>query len=134
MSQENLDVIERAMRAFDARDIDGLMLDYTEDVEWRLIGGFEDLLGADIKGRDAVRAVVTEWSEELGVRGEVESVRELGDRVLVIGRFAGTSDASGAAYRGPRGAQVYTFRDGRISAVDNYYDADVALATLGLSD
>ena len=133
MSQENLDLVEHVLRAFDARDIDALMPSYTDDVEWRLIGGFEDLMGAGGTGHDAVLEVATEWSD-LGVRSEVESMRALGDQVLVIGHFVGTGDASGVTYRGPRGAQLYTFRDGRISAVDNYYDATEALEAVGLSE
>ena len=133
MSQENLDLVAHVLRAFDARDLDAAMPSYTDDVEWRLIGGFADLMGAGGTGHAAVRAAATEWSD-LGVRSEVESMRALGDQVLVIGHFVGTGGASGATYRSPRGAQIYTFRDGRISAVDNYYDATEALEAVGLSE
>ena len=57
---------------------------------------------------------------------------EVKDQVVVVARTVGAGGASGAPTT-TRGAQVYTFRDGQIDAVDNYYDADEALEAVGLS-
>jgi hypothetical protein len=51
----------------------------------------------------------------------------------VIARAVGAGDASGTPVA-LRGGQVYTFRDGLISAVDNYYEASEALEAVGLSE
>jgi ketosteroid isomerase-like protein len=99
----------------------------------RLIGGFADLMGTEFRGHEGLRRFFNEWVGNLGVRGEMEAVLEAGDRVVVIARAQGAGDASGAPAT-IRSGQVYSFRDGRISAVDNYYEASEALEAAGLSE
>ena len=133
MSQENVDLVRRVFRGFNDRDLDVMLASFTDDVEWRLIGGFADLMGTEFRGRDALRRWSTDWIENLGVRAELETVLEVKDQVVVVARTVGAGGASGAPAT-TRGAQVYTFRDGQISAVDNYYDATEALEAVGLSE
>jgi len=45
----------------------------------------------------------------------------------------GAGEASGAATT-HRAGQVFTFRDGQISAIDNYWEAAEALEAVGLSE
>ena len=49
MSQENVELVRRGLQAFNERDIDAWLGCFTEDVEWRLIGGFGDLMGTAFK-------------------------------------------------------------------------------------
>ena len=44
MSQENVEIVRRAHQAFNDRDLDALLASFTDDAEWRLIGGFADLM------------------------------------------------------------------------------------------
>jgi hypothetical protein len=39
MSLENVDIVRRAHQAFNDRDLDALLASFTDDAEWRLIGG-----------------------------------------------------------------------------------------------
>jgi len=132
MSRENVELVRRGLEAFNDRDLDALMELYTEDVEWRLIGGFVDLMGSELSGRDAVRGFFSDWIENLGGRAESETVLEAGDRVVQVLRLTSTGGASGAPAT-QRMGQVFSFRDGRACAVDNYWDADEALEAAGLS-
>jgi ketosteroid isomerase-like protein len=133
MSQENVEIVRQGFHAFNERDFDALLANFAEDVEWRLIGGFADLMGAEFRGRATVGRFLTDWVENLGGRGEVETVLEVDDRVVVIVRSVGAGGTSGAPAT-LRWRQVYTFRHGQISAVDNYYEASEALEAVGLSE
>jgi ketosteroid isomerase-like protein len=133
MSQENVGLIRSMYEAFNDRDLDALMANFTEDVEWRLIGGFADLMGTDFRGRDGVRRFYDDWIDNLGGRGEVERVLEVGDRVAVIATVRTAGRASGAPAE-LRFGQLFSFRDGLISAVDLYYEASEVLEAVGLRE
>ena len=114
MSRENVEIVRRGFQAFNDRNFDAVVANLAEDVDWRLIGGFADLI------------------ENVGGRAEIESVFEVDDRIVLIVRTVGAGGTSGAPVA-MRWGQVYTFRHGQVSEVDNYYDANDALAAVGLS-
>ena len=130
-SHERLDLVRRGLAAFNDRDLDTLLAPYTDDAEWRLHGGLDDLVGTEVKGRDAVRSFLGDWIENLGSRVEVERVLEAGGRVVAMLRVESSGGASGAPTT-QRIGQVYTFRDGQIRLVDNYWEASEALEAVGL--
>ena len=109
-----------------------MLANWSEDVKMRLVGGFADLMGGEFKGHDGIRRWFDEWVESLDVRAEIESIDEVDDRVVVIARVAGAGGASGTPVT-LRGGQIYSFRDGRISEVANYYDPTEALEAVGLA-
>jgi uncharacterized protein len=133
MSQANVETVRRSFQGFNDRDVDAMLAEWTDDVEMRLVGGFADLMGAEFKGHEGIRRWFNEWVGSLGVRAEIESIVDAGDRVAVIARVVGTGDASGAPVT-LRGGQVYSFRNGQISAVTNYYEANEALEAVGVSE
>ena len=74
-----------------------------------------------------VRESWTQWLEgfeEYG--GELEEVRDCGDRVLVTMREQGRSQASGATVSA-RIYMVMTFRDSKILRYQEFYDERLAL-------
>src|ERR1043166_4668889 len=97
MSQENVEIVRRAFQAFNDRDLDGLLAMFAGDVEWRLIGGFSDLMGAEVRGRTGLRVWFTEWIENLGWRIEIDRAVEANDQVVVISTNAVRGHASGAS-------------------------------------
>jgi ketosteroid isomerase-like protein len=66
------------------------------------------------------------------VRAEIEAILDADDRVVVIARAVGAGDASGVPVA-LRGGQIYSFRDGVITAVDNYYEPSEALEAAGFT-
>ena len=72
MSQENVEIVRRVYRAFNDRDLDAWVALHTEDVEWRLIGGFADMLGTEFIGHEGLRRFFDDWVGNLGVRGEMK--------------------------------------------------------------
>jgi ketosteroid isomerase-like protein len=133
MSRENVERVRQGFQAYMDRDLEALLAGFTDDAEWRLIGGFADLMGSEFRGREALRAFFSDWMENLGGRAEIESVLEVEDRVVAIVRSVGVGGVSGAPAT-MRWGQVYSFKEGRVSAVDNYYEADEALAAVGLQE
>ena|SRR5438309_8462849 len=133
MSQETLDLVRRPVKAFNDRDIPALESIYSEDFLYRLIGGFADMMGTEFQGQEAALEWVREWMEAFESRGEIETNREVNDQVLASLNIEAKGAASGARTR-LRFGQVYSFRDGRISALDAYYTPGDALKALGLTE
>lgn len=126
MARDDLELVRRAFQAFNDRDIDGLRALYAEDIEWRLSGGFAELIGADIKGCDALLPWLADWIENLGVRVELQRAVQAGAQVAVVCEQRATGRASGVPVAQQFG-QVYTIRDGQISVIENYYEPNDAL-------
>ena len=63
----------------------------------------------------------------------VDEYRDLGDRVLTLGRLEGRGRGSGAAVDTRQGA-VADIRDGKISCVRSYLDHGEALRVAGLTE
>jgi ketosteroid isomerase-like protein len=133
VSRENAEIVRRLFHAGNRRDFAAMLANAADDVEWRLIGGFADLMGAEFKGHDGVRRFFKDWNEYLpGGQAEIETVLEANDRVVVIVRTVAAGGRSGAP-AAMRWGQVYTFRDRQISSIDNYYNPNEALEAVGLS-
>ena len=128
-----MEIIRRAFQAFNERDVETMLAGWADDVEMRLVGGFADLMGTEFKGHEGIRRWFNEWVGNVGVRVEIEEIHDAGDQVVVIARAVGAGETSGAPVA-LRGGQIYTFRDGLVVAVDNYYEASEALDAAGLSD
>ena len=133
MSRENVEIVRAGFRAYNDRDIDALLANFTDDAEWRLIGGFADLMGSKFKGRDALREFFSDWLENLGGPSEPETILEADEQVVAIVSTVGTGGTSGATAV-LRWGQIYSFREGKVSAVDNYYEASEALEAVGLRE
>ena len=105
---------------------------FTPDVEWYpAMGAIE---GEVFRGRDGVevyfRRLIDAWEE---IRVVAEEVRDLGDRVLVLGRLAGRGSSSGVPVDSPV-ALIYDLRSGRICRVRVFLDHGEALRAAGLTE
>jgi ketosteroid isomerase-like protein len=133
MSQENVEIVQAAIDAWNVRDFDSLMNLVHEDVELHFIGGFADLVGAEFRGRDAVFKL---WRDLIGTVGgefELETAHHAGDRVVTIATIRGAGGTSGVPTT-IRFGQVWSLRDGTVSRMDSYYRASDALEAAGLSE
>jgi ketosteroid isomerase-like protein len=133
MSQENVDLVRRQTAAFNARDVPALEALYTEDCVVQLIGGMETMAGSEFRGREASLGYVHDLVETVGMTLEIEEIREVGDQVLMI-TTVGASGAASHAGATVRIANVYTFRDGKISINTSYYSVEEALKAVGLEE
>ena len=98
MSRDRVDVAKRVTDAYNRRDVDGLFAELaTPDFEWypaivRALDG-----GGGYRGREGVEQFAADtrenWEEFQSIP---EEFRDLGDRVLVLGRLKGRGKGSGA--------------------------------------
>jgi ketosteroid isomerase-like protein len=134
MPLDNVDVARRGMDAYNRRDIDVFFAELaTADFEWwpALTRGYE---GGCYRGREGVEQFIADTSEnweELQI--VAEEFRDLGDRVLVLGRFSGRGKGSGVPVEQPY-TTILDFRNDRIWRLRAYFDRAEALRAAGLSE
>ncbi len=86
MSEANVDLVRRVFMAWQAGAIDRLDELMAPDIEWRPTALSES--GHDVfRGREGVHEWITIVSSRgAEIRNEIAEMRDLGDRVLVLGR------------------------------------------------
>lgn len=134
MPHDKVELVKRAVDAYSRRDVDTFLAELaTPDFEWwpALTRAFE---GGCYRGREGVERFDADtrdnWEE---LRSVPEEFRDLGDRVLVLGRMQGRGKGSGAPVDAPI-ANIYDIRGGRIWRVRAYLDREEALRAAGLSE
>jgi ketosteroid isomerase-like protein len=132
MSQENVELVERAVAAVNERDIDGYLACCTEDIELRTPLA---PIGAVYDGPDAIRrffADIQDTSSDFHL--DLERVKAIGaDRVLAFLRFTSSGRASGIPMSADS-ANVYDLVDGKIRRVRIFLDRQEALEAVGLRE
>lgn len=133
MSREHVELAKRGVDAFNRGDLDAFAETVTPDYEW--VGAFLGIVeGGSYRGREGMAryfAEAEETWEELNVSGD--EFRDLGDRVLVLGRMEGRGRSSGVAVDTPY-TMVVDFRDGKVSRTRAYLDHAEALRAAGLAE
>ena len=132
MSQAHVEIAKRSIDAFNRRELDAYDDLFTPDFEW--FSAFSGTVEGDTyRGREGIERYFGEisdtWQE---FRAIAEEYRDLGDRVLLLGRFQGRGKGSGAPVNAQLGT-VNDFRDGKISSSRVYLDHGEALRAAGLS-
>lgn len=133
MSLENVELVKVLMDAINRRDIDTLAGMTIPDFEWFPV--FAARVEGDVyRGREGIEAFLGEvdetWEE---FRPVPEEYRDLGDRVLALGRLRTRGRASGAPSDSPWGG-VYDLRDGKVSRIRTFLDHDEALRAAGVGE
>ena len=135
MSQENVEAFKRALDASNRGDIEAALKDLDPEVEWHpaLLASLE-AEATVYRGHDGVREWFGKLFEAFSERHiEVEEIRDLGDRILAIGRVRMRGEASGAETESPI-AYLVDYRDGKATRVRSYLDPREALEAAGLSE
>ena len=132
MSQENAEIVRRAIEGFNRRDLDAATRYSDPDIEvdWSRSRGVE---AGIYRGQEAARDF---WNQFLDMFAQVtvtaEEFIELGDRVVVPCRTR-LCGRDGIEVQ-TRSAYVVTFRDRRIVAWKLYQEKAEALEAVGLSE
>ena len=135
MSQENVETFKRAAGAANYRDLDALLKELHPNVEWHpamsaLLGGSETV----VRGHDGIRRWFREVTDALPeAEFEFPDIRDLGDRVVALGRLRARGKVSGAETESPF-AYVADLKDGKMVHVRAYRDHQEALEAAGLSE
>jgi ketosteroid isomerase-like protein len=133
MSRGNVEIAKRVIDAFNRRNLDAYDDLFTPDFEW--FPAFPGTVEGDgYLGREGTERYLEEISDTWGeFRAIAEEYRDLGDRVLLLGRFEGRGKGSGVPVDAQLGT-LYDFRDGKMLRSRVYLDHGEALRAAGLSE
>ena len=135
MSKQNVETFKRFADANNRRDVEAMLEELDPDVEWQsaILGS----LGGDAtvhRGHDGVREVFRDLYEAFSeFQLEFSEIRDLGDRIVAIGRWIARGEESGVETTPPL-ATVVKFRNGKAIRVRSYLDPKDALEAVGLSE
>ncbi len=88
--------------------------------------GPDDTFTGRWTGADGLREAWADWLDTFGsIRFELESIEEVGDNVLTLGRQVNVSRHGGVELEQPSAA-VWKFRDGKIVQVEFHLDRERA--------
>ncbi len=135
MSQENVDLVVGLFENVNKRDFRAIMDAYADDMVLVNHGDLRAAGGPGVVGKDAVGAWFGDWfrSFDRDYRFEIEEVRDLDDRVLIVARHQGRGRTSGVPID-QHGAWIYTLRHGRVVRCDLYPNRRAAHEAAGLSE
>jgi ketosteroid isomerase-like protein len=130
MSQEDVRLVERAIAAINARDIEGYRACCTENVKLETPMG---AVGGVYEGIDGIRRFLADVEDAApDFRIELDGVEEVDSkRVIAFLRTSSTGQASGIRMAPPT-TNVYDLIDGKISRIRIFLDRQVALKAVGL--
>ena len=132
MSHQHVELVQRLLKGFNERDVDGFAAVTTADFEWSPSVVAVD--GEVFRGRDGIEAyferMADAWAEFTTL---TEETRDLGDRVLWVGRLRGRGLSSGAPVDVPLSI-LYDLREGKICRMHSFLDPDEALQAAGLAE
>jgi ketosteroid isomerase-like protein len=136
MSQENVELSRALIEAFNAHDVEAMVRFVHPEIEW--LPAIEAEVAGEpevYRGPDAVREyftrVIPEYWEDY--RFDITDSRDLGDQVLLVGRFHARGTSSGAE-TSFEGAAVHHWLEGKCLRADTYTSTDAALEAVGLSE
>ena len=132
MPQENVRLVERAIAAINARDIESYRACCTEDVKLETPTA---AIGGVYEGIDGIKRFLTDVEEAApDFRIELDGVEEVDSkRVIAFLRNYSTGRASGIRMAWPQ-TNVYDLIDGKISHVRMFVDRQEALKVVGLGE
>jgi ketosteroid isomerase-like protein len=131
MSEENVEVVRRALAALDRGDVEQMLSMVQPDFEVRVAPE----LSAEpdtYRGSEGVRRYFDSFREAFEqIRFEVEQLTDAGDAVVVNMRMRAIGKATKIAVE-QRNAGVWTVTDGKVAQVETYARLDEALRAAGV--
>jgi ketosteroid isomerase-like protein len=130
MPDDNLAVFRQWIDAYRRWDVDWMVEHVTEDVEWIPLRAATEGV---FRGREGLRDFLRDTQETFeSVELEYADVRDLGDRVLAIGKLRFKGKGSGLETETPS-AVIVLLRDGLVAHFKDYGDPQAALKAAGLA-
>ena len=133
MSEENVEAFKRGVAAGNRRDIEAFLAELDPEVEYHaalpMVGG-----DAVYRGHEGIRERLGEvWDVLAETEFEFPEIRDLGDRIVAVGRFRARGKGSGVEVEMPV-AYVIEGRGPKAIRVRTYLDPKEALEAAGLSE
>jgi uncharacterized protein len=118
----NVDAVRRSYEAFARDDLDGVVADMHDEIEWHQAQGLPH--GGFYRGLAEVRRAIfepldEEWWDEFSA--DPDEFLDAGAEVVVLGRYRGRAKVTGKLLDVPF-AHVWTFRDGKAVRFRQFLD------------
>ena len=135
MSEENVAALRPGAEAFNRRDIEAMLNEVDDEVEWHAV--LPMMLGGEAtvsRGHDGVREMFRDQFDVLDeIHVEYVEIRDLGDRVFATGRLRARGKGSGAEIESPY-FTVVDMKNGKVLRFSTYLDVEEALEAAGLPE
>jgi ketosteroid isomerase-like protein len=129
LSQENVEAFLAGVDAINRADADGLLGLATDDV---VVAALRSAIAGDYCGHAGLRTFLADNEETFELfRASYEDVRDLGDRVLALGKIH-VRVRAGQLETDLTSAGVAVFCDGKLARWTDYGDRKAALEAVGL--
>jgi uncharacterized protein len=134
MSEENVEAFRTALEAYNRRDLDAFLDAFDPIVEIHpLTLAMFGQEATVYRGHEGLRRFIRDVDEVLPqLQVEPLEIRDLGERLVAVGRLHARGRASGAEVESPIG-WIVEFSDGRVTRMRDYLDPNEALEAAGLS-
>jgi ketosteroid isomerase-like protein len=135
MSQENVELVRAAWRAWERGDMAAVFAFYDPEIVWdQTHYGAAELLGL-YRGHDGIRRFFREWLAPFeSYYAQPEQFIDAENAVVVRIRQGGRGKQSGVDVEMPPYWQVYRLREGKAVRIEIYGDQTEALKAVGLAD
>jgi ketosteroid isomerase-like protein len=131
MSQENVERFKRGAEAIKCGDIDLVLGEVAEEVEW--IAARSAVEGV-YRGHAGIRRFMADTAESFDLfEPKWHELRDLEDRVLAIGTIRVRARGSGVDTEVPT-AGIATYREGKLIRWEDFRERDRALEAAGLTE
>ena len=135
MSHENVEIVKRAIDAFNRRDLEAWLAEWDARCEYRPAME-RDMAGDDdsFRGHQGLRRWWQEMSDAWSyLHTDVHEIRPVADRVFTSVTLSGKGRVSGAEMEASF-FLVGTIRDGKVLSSRDYADREQALKAVGLEE
>ena len=137
MSQENVEIVQRAYDAWNREDLDAFLSVVHPDAKLRGDGAEDLFIG--VRTAYYGHAGVREWWDAVHepwdyFKSHVQRTFVGGDKVVTVVRFEAKGKQSGAEVELPFLTNVMELKDGLVVEFNNYYSLEEALDAAGLSE
>ena len=135
MAEENVEALRRGAEAFNRRDIEAMLKEVDDEVEWHAV--LPVTLGGEAtvsRGHEGVREMFRDLFDVLDeIHVEYGEIRDLGGRVFATGRLRTRGKGSGAEIESPY-FTVVDMKNGKVLRFSTYLDLDEALEAAELEE
>ena len=131
MSQENVEIVLRALDAWNEGDFDGWLETAHPDIEW--VPALVQLMEGTQTTYQGISGLRRYWDDMHAIwdlSSEVAEARDLGNTVLVLGRILTTGGVGGVDVDAPWGF-VATLEDGLITRARTYRSQEEDIEVVG---
>ena len=133
MSEENVELVRRAVDAYNRRDLDGILESWAQDamLDWSNARSFD---AGVYRGHGEIRAFTQRFLEAFDeVRLEIDDLHEVEDGLLIMENVTYLRGRDGIEVQA-RSAWLITIRDGEQTSLTLYQTKQEALEAAGLRE